>query len=116
MSIESSLPLSVPAFQILVSLAEGPLHGYAMLQEIRDRTGGRVDLTASTLYGALRRMVEDGWVEEATERPAPHLDDSRRKYFALSTLGRDVARAETHRLQSAAADALRRGLAGGATE
>lgn len=107
----SRLPLSVPVYEALLSLSDGPRHGYAMIQEIRERTGGRVDLTASTLYGALRRMAEDGWVEEAEARPAPHLDDPRRKYFALTPTGREAVRAEALRLRAAAADAVRKGLA-----
>lgn len=109
------LPLSVPVYQILLSLADRELHGYAMIQEIRDRTGGEVDLTPSTLYGAVKRLEDDGLIEEADERPDPVLDDSRRRYYRITTLGREVARAEARRLERALEQARGKGILGEGT-
>lgn len=106
------LPLSVPVYQILLSLADRDLHGYAMIQEIRDRTGGEVDLTPSTLYGAVKRLEDDGLIEEADERPDPLLDDARRRYYRITTLGREVARAEARRLERALEQARGKGILG----
>ena len=67
----SRSPLSVPVFQILLSCSDSVLHGYAIIQDVRERTGGRVHLTASTLYGALKRLLADGLVEEQAAHPGP---------------------------------------------
>lgn len=106
------LPLSVPVYQILLSLADRELHGYAMIQEIRERSGGEVDLTPSTLYGAVKRLEDDGLIEEAKERPDSLLDDSRRRYYRITTLGREVARAEARRLERALEQARGKGILG----
>lgn len=106
------LPLSVPVYQILLSLADRELHGYAMIQEIRERSGGEVDLTPSTLYGAVKRLEDDGLIEEAEERPDSLLDDSRRRYYRITTLGREVARAEARRLERALEQARGKGILG----
>jgi DNA-binding PadR family transcriptional regulator len=91
-------PLSPPVFQILLSLVDADLHGYALIQDIRARTDGEVDLTASTLYGAIKRMVADGLITEvAPARPAE--DDPRRRYYRITRAGRDTARAEAARLE-----------------
>ena len=77
----SQLPLSVPVFQILVSLADRDLHGYAIIQDVSTRTEGEVQLTASTLYAAIKRMLDAGMVEEVNEpRRGPDGDDARRRY------------------------------------
>ena len=99
------LPLSVQVFQILLSLSTGPAHGYALIEDIADRTGGEVRLTASTLYDALARLVDDG-VIEAAGAPADE-SDSRRRYYALTPFGREVARLETRRLERLVAMAKR---------
>lgn len=106
------LPLSVPVYQILLCLADRELHGYAMIQEIRDRTGGEVDLTPSTLYGAVKRLEDDGLIEEAEERPDSLLDDSRRRYYRITALGREVARVEARRLERALEQARGKGILG----
>ena len=107
---ERHLPLSVPVYQILLSVSDRALHGYAVIQDVRDRTGGEVELTASTLYGALRRLLEAGMVDE-TEAPAGvEDDDPRRRYYAITPFGRRVARAEAERLERALAQARRKAL------
>ncbi len=95
------LPLSVPVFQILLSLADRELHGYAIIQDIRGRTDGEVELTASTLYAAIRRLLDGGLIEEVDTRPGPEDDDPRRRYYRITPLGLGVARLEAARLERA---------------
>ena len=96
-------PLSTQVFQILLSLVDDDLHGYAIIQDVAARTEGAVRLTASTLYAAMKRLLESGWIEERTTRPAGAADDPRRRYYRLTKLGREVARAEARRLDRLAA-------------
>lgn len=96
---ERLLPLTVPVFQILLSLTDQDLHGYAIIQDIRERTSGEVNLTASTLYAAIARLLDSGLLEELDTRPGPEDDDPRRRYYAITSHGRDVARLEMGRLQ-----------------
>ena len=93
------LPLTVPVFQILLSLSDQDLHGYAIIQDIRERTAGEVDLTASTLYAAVKRLLDGRLIEELDTRPGPEDDDSRRRYYRITPLGVDVARLEMARLE-----------------
>ena len=95
-------PLSAPVFQILLSLADEDLHGYAIIQDVAARTGGEVRLTASTLYAAVKRLLDAGWIEELAERPAER-DDARRRYYRLTRPGREAARAEARRIEGLAA-------------
>lgn len=94
---QQHLPLSVPVFQILLSLIDQDLHGYAIIQDVRARTDGEVSLTASTLYAAIRRLLDAGLVEELDERPDD--DDARRRYYRIRPDGLDVARLEAARLE-----------------
>lgn len=100
MATQSSrqLPLSPPEFQILLALADGEKHGYAIMQEVHKRTEGRTRLGPGTLYGAIKRMLGDGLIEETEERPDPQLDDQRRRYYRLTDAGRRLAVAEAERL------------------
>jgi DNA-binding PadR family transcriptional regulator len=99
----SQLPLSVPVFQILVSLADRDLHGYAIIQDVSSRTDGEVRLTASTLYAAMKRMLDAGMVDEVSEpRRAPDGEDPRRRYNRKTPYGREVAQLEAARLERAA--------------
>jgi DNA-binding PadR family transcriptional regulator len=95
------LPLTAPMFQVLVALADGEKHGYAIIKEVHRRTDGKVTLTAGTLYGVIKRFVDEGLIVECDERPDPALDDERRRYFRLSPTGRKVASAEARRLEEA---------------
>ncbi|HSA57043.1 MAG TPA: helix-turn-helix transcriptional regulator [Gemmatimonadaceae bacterium] len=97
-----SLPLSAQVFHILLALVDEDLHGYAIIQDVAARTDGDVRLTASTLYAAIKRLLESGWIEELSRRPRTD-DDPRRRYYRLTALGRDVARAEARRLERLAA-------------
>ena len=92
------LPLTSPVFQILLSLSDRDLHGYAIIQDIRDRTVGEVTLTASTLYAAVKRLLDSGLISELNTRPGPEEDDSRRRYYHITPLGLDVVRLEAARL------------------
>ena len=96
-------PLSAPVFQILLSLLDEDLHGYAVIQDVAERTGGEVRLTASTLYAAIKRLLDAGWIEERASRPRGERDDPRRRYYRITRLGRDAARAEARRLERLAA-------------
>jgi DNA-binding PadR family transcriptional regulator len=96
-SVRDHLPLTDVVFQILLALAGGPAHGYGVLIEVERRTAGAVKLRPGTLYRAIARLAEGGLLEEAAERPAPELDDERRRYYRLTDLGRRVAAAEARR-------------------
>ncbi|GJG85892.1 PadR family transcriptional regulator [Gemmatimonadetes bacterium T265] len=95
---ENHLPLPAATFHILLALADGERHGYAVMREVSERTGGAVRLGAGTLYGALKRLLESGLVAEAGERADAALGDERRRYYRLTPFGRAVARAEAQRL------------------
>jgi DNA-binding PadR family transcriptional regulator len=97
--IQSFLPLKSQWFHVLLTLASGEQHGYGIMQEVLDRTSGKVRLWPATLYGSLKRLIEANLIEESTERPAPELDDARRRYYRLTALGRAVLDAECERLQ-----------------
>ena len=93
------LPLKTHWFHIMVSLAGGEQHGYGIMQDVLNRTTGKVRLWPATLYGSLKRLIEAELIEESDERPAPELDDARRRYYRLTTLGKRVLDAECERLQ-----------------
>src|SRR5271167_5171137 len=96
---QSFLPLKTQWFHILLSLAGEGQHGYGIMQEVLERTSGKVRLWPATLYGSLKRLIEAELIEESDERPAPELDDARRRYYRLTTLGKRVLDDECERLQ-----------------
>jgi DNA-binding PadR family transcriptional regulator len=96
---ESFLPLPPAVFHILLTLAEGERHGYALKREIARRTDGQLTLGPGALYGAISKMLSQGLIEESAERPDRHLDDERRRYYRLTGLGRKVAQAEARRMR-----------------
>ncbi len=98
-SVQSFLPLKSQWFHILLSLAGEEQHGYGIMQEVLERTTGQVRLWPATLYGSLKRLIEADLIEESPARPSPELDDARRRYYRLTTLGRRVLDAECERLQ-----------------
>jgi len=102
------LPLTVPVFQILLSLVDGERHGYALIRDIEARTDGEVRLTASTLYGAVARLLDAGLIEE-TAAPAGH---GRRRQYRITRRGRAVLRQEAERLARAAGWARQKRLLG----
>ncbi len=105
-----ALPLNHADFQILLSLADADRHGYGIMQEVTERTGGSVRLGPGTLYGAIKRLVITGFVAESKERPDPELDDERRRYYRITAKGRRVAAAETHRVAELVQMARAKGL------
>jgi len=100
------LPLKSQWFHILLALASGEQHGYGIMQDVLERTGGKVRLWPATLYGSIKRLMEADLIAESNERPEPELDDPRRRYYRLTALGRRVLDAECERLQ-ALVDAIR---------
>lgn len=94
----SQTPLSPAAFSILLALKEGDKHGYAILREVAAQSEGAIKLLPGTLYNLLKRMLEDGWIEEMSERPDPLLDDERRRYYRLTGVGEKIANLEARRL------------------
>jgi len=109
-NVESFLPLHRDTFHILVSLADRERHGYAVMQDVIDRTSGKLRLSPSSLYASIRRLLDQGLIEELAERPDPAHDDERRRYYRLTRLGRDVAKAEARRLERLLSDARATGL------
>ena len=102
---ESSTPLTAAEFQVLLSLADGDKHGYAIGKEISVRTDGQVQLRAATLYTVIKRLLENDFIDEEAERPDPELDDERRRYYRLTMRGRRAAEAEALRLEATAKQA-----------
>ena len=91
------LPLPQAVFQILVALADQDRHGYAIMQDVAVRTDGSLKLSPGTLYGSIKRMLEDGLIVEVDARPGQD-DDERRRYYRITQFGRDIAKAEADRL------------------
>jgi DNA-binding PadR family transcriptional regulator len=96
---EDMLPLTAAVLHILLALVDGERHGYGIMQEVTQRAGGQVKMGPGTLYGSIKRMLADGLIEEADERPDPALDDDRRRYYRLTNFGVRVMRVEVLRLQ-----------------
>jgi DNA-binding PadR family transcriptional regulator len=97
-SVTAFLPLPLPVFHMLLALADGERHGYALKREILQRTGGKLNLASGALYGSINKMLEQGFIEESGDRPDPHLDDERRRYYRITKFGTAVAKAEARRL------------------
>ena len=96
-AVEAYLPLTPPVFHVLIALADGEKHGYAILKEVEERTGAKVQLSTGTLYAIIKRLLNDGLIQEIDERPGQ--DDERRRYYALTSFGKKVASAEAERMQ-----------------
>jgi DNA-binding PadR family transcriptional regulator len=109
---ETFLPLPPATFYILLALADGELHGYAIMKGVAARSEGSVRLGPGTLYGSLKRLLEAGLVEEVGERPDPERGDERRRYYRLTRLGLSVVRAEARRLDAMVRAARRKKLIG----
>ena len=97
-SIEDFLPLPNATFHILLALSQGEQHGYAIMGEVDRLSEGRVRLGPGTLYGAIKRLLADGLIEESDERPDPSIDDERRRYYRVTGKGERVVAAELDRL------------------
>jgi DNA-binding PadR family transcriptional regulator len=111
---DSLLPLPTAVFHILIALADRDRHGYSIMQDVTARTGGKVQLSAGTLYSSVRRMLEQGLIEELAESPDPSSTDERRRYYRLTRFGRHVAAAEVERLSLLLQQARATGLVPGA--
>ena len=98
--VEDFLPLPTSVMHIVVALADGEKHGYAILRDVTELSGGAVRMGSGTLYGSIKRMVDQGLIEETEERPDPAVDDQRRRYYRLTELGQRVGAAEHRRLQA----------------
>jgi DNA-binding PadR family transcriptional regulator len=92
-------PLTPALFHVLLALADGEKHGYAILKEVTEQTAGEVQLSTGTLYGIIKRLLSDGWIAEVRRRPALDNDDARRRYYRLTEAGREIAIAEAARLE-----------------
>ncbi len=107
---DSLLPLPVAVFHILIALADRDRHGYSIMQDVTARTEGKVQLSAGTLYSSIRRMLEQGFIEELAESPDPSSTDERRRYYRLTRFGRRAAAAEVERLNALLQQARATGL------
>ena len=110
---DSLLPLPTAVYHILIALADRDRHGYSIMQDVAARTEGKVQLNAGTLYSSIRRMLEQGLIEELAESPDPSSTDERRRYYRLARFGRRVAAAEVERLNSLVKQARATGLVPG---
>lgn len=110
---ESFLPLPPAMFHIMLVLAAGDSHGYGIMQTVAERTQGAVKLGPGTLYGAIKKMLESGWIVETEARADTALNDERRRYYRLTDIGARIARAEAARLVNLVGTAREVGLIGG---
>jgi DNA-binding PadR family transcriptional regulator len=101
-------PLTPAVYHILLALADGEKHGYAIMKDVEAQTGGSLHMGPGTLYGSIKRMLAAGLIEEADERPDPALDGDRRRYYRMTALGRRVTAAESGRLAQAVRIARRK--------
>jgi DNA-binding PadR family transcriptional regulator len=90
---------STAQYQMLLSLLDGEKHGYGIMRCVEQLTDGQVRLGPGTLYGAIKRLIEQGWIAESDERPDPSVDDERRRYYVLTGLGQQAVQEETKRMQ-----------------
>jgi len=95
---DNLLPMTPAVFNILLALADGEKHGYAIMLEVEENTQGAVKMGPGTLYGSIKRMLASGLIEESDERPDESIDDQRRRYYRLSGLGQSAVRLEAERL------------------
>ena len=96
---EGNSPLTPALFNVLLALADGDKHGYAILKEVAEQTDGEVQLSTGTLYGIIKRLLSDGLIVEVRRRPALVDDDQRRRYYHLTEDGRQLAIAEAARME-----------------
>ena len=112
---ESKLPLTPAVFHVLLALASGERHGYAIMQEVAESTEGQIKMGPGTLYGTIKRLLEARLIEESDERPDPKLDDERRRYYRLTGVGEQVVKAEARRYADIVAIAREKKLIGKVT-
>jgi DNA-binding PadR family transcriptional regulator len=113
------LPLTPTVFHMLLALADGEKHGYAIMKAVAEETQGQMQIRIGSLYGSIQRMIEAGLIRELDERPDPELEDggggadARRRYYGLTDLGRRVLTAESERIAQALAVIQRKHILGG---
>jgi DNA-binding PadR family transcriptional regulator len=106
--VNALLPLAPAFLHILIALGEGERHGYSIMQDVAERTGGKVRMSPGTLYGSIKRMLEEGLIDELTTGAAGA--DERRRFYRITRFGRRVAQAEADRLASLLSQARQSGL------
>ena len=108
MDTQARLPVAPHIFEILLAVSQGPRHGYGIIADVGERTGGDVVIGTSSLYAAIRQMLRDGLIDEAAPEEAEQSSGPPRRYYAITKLGSEVAKLEAQRLRraAAAADAL----------
>jgi DNA-binding PadR family transcriptional regulator len=111
--VDAFLPLPAATVHLLLALAHDELHGYAIIQDVAERTSGALRLSPGTLYRSIQRMLDTGLLAESRQRPAAEFDDERRRYYRITPMGTKVARAETRRLTELVQMARAQGLASG---
>jgi DNA-binding PadR family transcriptional regulator len=104
---DSTAPLPPAVFHLLLALRDGEQHGYALMQRVEQLTDGAVRMGPGTLYGAIKRMLGEGLIEESDERPDPLLDDQRRRYYRITAAGERACAAEVNRLETLLRNARR---------
>lgn len=109
-SIDELIPLTPAVFNILLALADGEKHGYAIMLEVEANTRGLVNMGPGTLYGSIKRMLEGGLIVENDERPDPDMDDQRRRYYCLTEMGERLLQAEAKRLLNQVAVSTAKGV------
>jgi DNA-binding PadR family transcriptional regulator len=97
--LPSDLPLTEATFFILLSLSNAPKHGYAIMKEVNELSNGRIKFSTGTLYGAIRRLLEQGWIKRVSD-PEPNPTDRQRKAYTLTDKGKKIVNAEVERLKS----------------
>ena len=98
--VDGLLPLKPKVLHLLLAVADGPRHGYSIMQEVAERTDGQVRIWPAALYGLLRELEKAGFIVESNDRPAAEKDDERRRYFGLTPHGKRVLDAEVRRLEA----------------
>lgn len=106
--VNALLPLAPAFLHILIALGEGERHGYSIMQDVAERTGGRVRMSPGTLYGSIKRMLEEGLIEELTTGAAGA--DERRRFYRITKFGKRVAAAEAERMAALLTQARQSGL------
>ncbi|HET6596336.1 MAG TPA: PadR family transcriptional regulator [Anaerolineales bacterium] len=114
--LKAILPLSPATFYILLALPDGPKHGYAIMKEVEQMTEGKITLGPGSLYGSIKRLLQDNMIVETDHRPIRALDDERRRYYALTDYGRQVLAGEVQRLASAVRLAQKKAVFNGTIE
>jgi DNA-binding PadR family transcriptional regulator len=110
---EPAVTLTPAMFHMLLALAAGEMHGYAIMREVAILSEGRMSIGPGTLYGSIKKMVASGLIEESAGRPDPELDDERRRYYRITERGRRVVMAEAQRLSRLVREARSRRVLGG---